>query len=79
MVSRTDLDGAIDELTAELAGKSPLVLRLGKESFARSEDMGLEEALAYLNAILTVDLESEDVAEGVSAFLQKRRPEWKGR
>ncbi len=78
-VPRTDLDGAIEELTAELAGKSPLVLRLGKESFARSEDMGLEEALAYLNAMLTVDLESEDVAEGVSAFLQKRPPEWKGR
>jgi enoyl-CoA hydratase/carnithine racemase len=78
-VPRTDLDGAIDELTAELAGKSPLVLRLGKESFSRSEDMGLEEALAYLNAMLTVDLESEDVAEGVSAFLQKRPPEWKGR
>jgi enoyl-CoA hydratase/carnithine racemase len=78
-VPRSELDGAIDELTAELAGKSPLVLRLGKESFARSEDMGLEEALAYLNAMLTVDLESEDVAEGVSAFVQKRRPEWKGR
>jgi enoyl-CoA hydratase len=56
-----------------------LVLRLGKESFSRSEDMALEESLAYLNAMLTVDLESEDVAEGVSAFLQKRHPEWKGR
>ena len=76
---RTDLDMVVDQVIEELAGKSPLVLRLGKESFYRSEDMGLEEALAYLNAMLTVDLESEDVAEGVSAFLQKRRPEWKGR
>ncbi|HEX2088582.1 MAG TPA: enoyl-CoA hydratase-related protein [Actinomycetota bacterium] len=79
VVPRAGLDRAIDELTAELAGKSPLVLRLGKESFTRSEDMGLDEAMAYLNAMLTVDLESEDVAEGVSAFLQKRRPDWKGR
>ncbi|MDP8955841.1 MAG: enoyl-CoA hydratase-related protein [Actinomycetota bacterium] len=78
-VPRAELDRAVDELTTELAGKSPLVLRLGKESFSRSEDMGLEESLAYLNAMLTVDLESEDVAEGVSAFLQKRRPEWKSR
>jgi enoyl-CoA hydratase len=79
VVPRGELDRAVDELTAEVASKSPLVLRLGKESFSRSEDMGLEESLAYLNAMLTVDLESEDVAEGVSAFLQKRRPEWKGR
>lgn len=76
---RGELDAAVDQLTEELAGKSPLVLRLGKESFYRSEDMAIEEALAYLNAMLTVDLESEDVAEGVSAFLQKRRPDWKGR
>ena len=78
-VPRGELDRAIDELTEELGAKSPLVLRLGKESFYRSEDMPFEESLAYLNAMLTVDLESEDVAEGVSAFLQKRPPEWKGR
>jgi enoyl-CoA hydratase/carnithine racemase len=79
VVPRSDLDAAVQELTEELGRKSPLILRLGKESFYRSEDMTLEEALAYLNAMLTVDLESEDVAEGVSAFLQKRPPEWRGR
>jgi enoyl-CoA hydratase/carnithine racemase len=52
---------------------------LGKESFYRAQDMGFEESLAYLNAMLSVDLQSEDVVEGVSAFLQKREPEWKGR
>jgi len=41
--------------------------------------MSFDQALAYLNAMLTVDLESEDVVEGVSAFLEKRPPEWKGR
>jgi enoyl-CoA hydratase len=79
VVPRSDLDQAVDALVGELAAKSPLILRLGKESLFASQDMSLEEALGYLQAMLTVNLESEDVAEGVSAFLQKRAPEWKGR
>jgi enoyl-CoA hydratase/carnithine racemase len=76
---RAELDDQVGRLVDELASKSPLVLRLGKESFGRIDDMGLDAALAYLNAMLTVDLESEDVVEGVTAFLEKRKPEWKGR
>jgi enoyl-CoA hydratase len=79
LVPRDRLDQAVDDLVAELASKSPLVLRLGKESFYRAQDMAFEEALQYLNAMLTVDLESEDVVEGVTAFLEKRKPQWKGR
>ena len=79
VVPRDSLDGAIDELVGVLASKSPVALRLGKESFWRSEDMGLEASLAYLNEMLTLCLQSEDVVEGVSAFLEKRPPNWKGR
>lgn len=79
VVPRSELDETVGALVAELAGKSSLVLRLGKESFGRVDDMALEPALRYLNALLTVDLESEDVAEGVAAFLEKRDPQWKDR
>ena len=79
VVPRAELDRAVEDLVQTLASKSPLALRLGKESFARSEGMGLEESLAYLHAMLSLDLQSEDVAEGVSAFLEKRAPRWKGR
>ncbi|MFN2543506.1 MAG: enoyl-CoA hydratase/isomerase family protein [Actinomycetota bacterium] len=78
-VPRADLDGQIEELVAKLASKSPLILRLGKESFYRAQDMAFPEALSFLNSMLTLNLLSEDVAEGVSAFLQKRAPDWKGR
>ena len=74
-----ELDAAVDELAATLASKSPLILRWGRESFYRSLDMDPDDALAYLQAMLTITSASEDTAEGVAAFAEKRAPEWKGR
>ena len=79
VVTRSDLDAAVDELTAGLLSKSPLISALGKRSFYRAEDMAFSDALDYLAGMLTVCLESEDTIEGITAFLQKRAPEWKGR
>ena len=79
VVEPADLDKAVDELVAELRSKSPLILALGKRSFYRAEDMSFDQGLEYLAGMLTVCLESEDTVEGVTAFLQKRPPEWKGR
>ncbi len=74
-----ELDGAVGGLVDELASKSPLVLRVGKETFRRAQDMGFDDALAYLTTMLTVHLGSDDVVEGVSAFVGKRSPKWTGR
>lgn len=79
VVPRDKLDEAVDETSEILASKSPLILSLGKRSFYRAEDMDFDHALEYLAGMLTVALESEDTVEGVTAFLQKRAPEWKGR
>ena len=79
VVPAAELDAAVDALATELSSKSPLVLRLGKESFRRAQDMAFDDALDYLQAMLTVELQSEDVVEGVSAFVEKRSPNWKGR
>ena len=79
VVPRSGLDAATDELAGELLSKSPLIVKLGKQSFYRAEDMAFREAIDYLAAMFTVCLESEDAVEGVTAFLQKRAPEWKGR
>jgi len=79
VVPASELDKAVDTLCETLASKSPLIMKLGKDSFYASRDMGFREAMDYLHGQLGIALESEDVIEGVTAFLQKRAPQWKSR
>jgi enoyl-CoA hydratase/carnithine racemase len=74
-----DLDAAVDALAGELAAMSPAVVRLGRDAFYTMADLEFENALAYLQTMLTLNLSTEDAREGVSAFLEKRPPQWKGR
>lgn len=73
------LDSAVDELASTLAEKSPLIMRWGRRSFYRALEMRSDDALDYLQSMLTVTTLSEDSAEGVAAFVEKRRPSWRGR
>ena len=79
VVAAADLDAAVDQLAAGLAAKSPAIVQLGRDSFYRVLDMAGSEALAYLHAMLTVTVATEDAKEGLAAFADKRPPEWSGR
>jgi enoyl-CoA hydratase/carnithine racemase len=79
VVPVADLDTAVDEFATSLASKSPLVLRWGRDAFYRVLEMDADAALDYLQGMLTVHTQSEDAAEGVAAFAEKRTPVWKGR
>lgn len=79
VVPRHALDGTVDEIVDTLAGKSPYVLRLGKRSFASAEDLPWGRAIDHLKERLAENLGAEDLVEGVSAFLQKRTPDWRNR
>jgi enoyl-CoA hydratase len=78
-VPRAELDAAVQELVDQIAVKSPHVVQLGKRSFAGAEGRAWGPAIEHLKERLAENLQAEDLVEGVSAFLQKRKPDWKNR
>jgi len=79
VVPAAELEAHTTKLASEIAERSPAAIRLGLHAFYRSQDMELEPQLKYLEAELFRVLALEDAREGIAAFLQKRKPEWKGR
>jgi len=79
VVPAAELEPSVARLAGELAERSPAAIALGLRAFYRSQDMAIEPQLRYLETELGRVLALEDAAEGISAFLGKRRPVWKGR
>jgi len=79
VVPVAELDGVVDSLATDLASKSPLILRLGMHAFHRAYEMRADDALDYLQSMLTITSLSDDAAEGVAAFVEKREATWRGR
>jgi 3-hydroxypropionyl-coenzyme A dehydratase len=79
VVPAEDFDATVEDWARQLASKSPLIMRMGKEAMYRQMDMAFADALEYLHHNLTLALSTEDIQEGVKAFFEKREPEWRGR
>jgi len=65
-------------LATEIVTKSPLTLKIGKQAFYRQAELDLADAYAYASKVMAENMMAMDAAEGIDAFLEKRKPEWKG-
>ena len=83
LVARVTQDELVVEdalaLAARIAEKSPIALRLAKEAVNAAHEMSLTDALAYERRLFYLLFASEDRKEGMAAFLEKRKPDFKGR
>jgi enoyl-CoA hydratase len=74
-----EYEAGVADWAERLAAKSPLLMKLGKDAMFRQQDMALADALDYLRAQLALAFATDDIQEGVRAFMEKRDPVWTGR
>jgi enoyl-CoA hydratase/carnithine racemase len=79
VVPEAELDSAVRTLAEKLASKSQAVLALGRRAYFTAEDQALPHAFEHLAGQLSLNVLAEDAAEGVTAFLEKRKPRWNDR
>ncbi len=79
VVPAEGLDAAVADITSKIASKSPITIKLGLEAHAHQADLDLEHALPYLRERLGACLSTDDAREGLTAFLEKRKPVWTGK
>jgi cyclohexa-1,5-dienecarbonyl-CoA hydratase len=79
-VPRAGFEAAVNELVGQITGKSAPVTRLIKAAVRAGRDLGFSAGLAEAERLYLHDLSAtEDMQEGIAAFLEKRRPEWRHR
>jgi len=79
VVPAGQLEQAAWVLARKIAGKSPLIVKIGKEAFYRQAEMDVAGAYAYASQVMTENMLARDAAEGIDAFIEKREPHWQGR
>ena len=77
--SKNKLNSEVFKVAKKIASKSNLTIKIGKKAFYKQLEMPLKKAYAYTSKMMTLNMMSMDAREGISAFLEKRKPNWKNK
>ena len=75
--AKARLNNEVLKVAKTIASKSSLTIKIGKQTFYNQLEMPLRKAYAYTSKMMTKNMMAIDAREGISAFLQKRKPKWK--
>ena len=77
--SKSNLNNEVLKVAKTIASKSNLTIKIGKQAFYKQLEMPLRKAYAYTSRMMTLNMMSLDAHEGISAFLNKRKPKWQNK
>ena len=77
--AKNKLNSKVLEVAKTISAKSNLSIKIGKKAFYKQLEMPLKKAYTYTSKMMTLNMMSMDAREGISAFLEKRKPNWKNK
>ena len=77
--SKSKIDKEVFKVAKTIASKSNLTIKIGKQAFYKQLEMPLRKAYLYTSKMMTLNMMARDAHEGISAFLEKRKPKWKNK
>ncbi len=77
--SKSKLNSETMKIAKKIASKSNLTIKIGKQAFYKQLEMPLRKAYSYTSQIMTYNMMAMDAKEGISAFLEKRKPKWRNK
>ena len=77
--TKTKLNIEVLKIAKKIASKSNLTIKIGKQTFYKQLEMPLSKAYSYTSKMMTLNMMAMDAKEGISAFLEKRKPVWKNK
>ena len=77
--SPKNLNSEVLKIAKKISSKSNLTIKIGKQAFYKQLEMPLKDAYKFTSKMMTLNMDSKDAKEGIAAFLEKRKPNWKNK